>query len=136
MFDPILAKMGTSEALDPLLDNVVEPAAILPAQYFSKNRDRECEGELRLLAAVLEDAVRSYLSNRNAASTQRRQEFWENKRWFQSHRQSSLLDFETICGLLEIDPDAVRRMLVTSGRRQRPQAAQPHRVAVISRQAA
>lgn len=136
MFEPILAKIGTVESAENFADGVVQPAAILPVQYYSKIRDPESEGELRLLAAVLEDAVRSYLTNCNAVSTQRRQEYWECKRWFQSGRHDRLCDFETICGLLDIDPDAVRLSLVRATRGPQRTTAQPRHLARMSRQAA
>ncbi len=51
-------------------------AAILPAQYYSTRR-RIPEGEYRMLIAVLEQAVRSYLANCNARTNQQRLNFDE-----------------------------------------------------------
>jgi hypothetical protein len=96
---------------EALSDNL--SATILPAQYYSARR-KIPEGEYRLLVAVLEHAVRSYLANRNARTSQQRLAFDEVRHWFYaSDRADSngLFTFESICELLEIDAQALRERL-------------------------
>jgi hypothetical protein len=86
-------------------------AAILPAQYYSTRRTIS-EGEYRLLVAVLEDALRSYLANRNAGTIQQRLAFHEVWSWFHAPAEdTSLFSFESICELLEVDAEALRERL-------------------------
>jgi len=81
--------------------------SILPSQYgdLIGRRARMMEGEHRLLWAVLEAAVRSYLNNMARSTPNQRQEFEEVRGWFNAKdRSGDLFAFETICDFLEIDP--------------------------------
>jgi hypothetical protein len=96
---------------EALSDNL--SASILPAQYYPTRR-KIPEGEYRLLVAVLEHAVRSYLANRNARTSQQRLAFDEVRHWFYASDKadpSGLFTFESICELLEIDAQALRERL-------------------------
>jgi hypothetical protein len=90
-------------------------AAILPAQYFGNAKGRKLlEGEYRLLLAVLEQAVRSYLASMKGRTGQQRLDFEELRRWFYAPRSTApqgLFAFESICDLLGIDADMLRRRL-------------------------
>ena len=86
--------------------------AILPGQYFDLINRRKClDGERRLLFAVLEDAVRTYLTNMKGCSRERRIRFIEVRRWFYSPSDRGLFAFESICELLGITPGIFRRRL-------------------------
>jgi hypothetical protein len=86
-------------------------AAILPAQYYPTRRTTS-EGEYRLLVAVLENAVRSYLANRNARTTQQRLALHEVWSWFHaSEEDTGLFGFESICELLGVDAKTLRERL-------------------------
>lgn len=84
---------------------------ILPAQYndLIRRRSPNLEGEYRLLWAVLEQAIRSYLRNLDCATPRQRGEFEEVRRWFQPVREQSrrqgLFAFRVICDLLDIDAE-------------------------------
>lgn len=95
---------------------------ILPVQYFEPLKRRTLlNGERRLLLAVLEDAVRSYLSNMNRTSTEQRLQFAEVQRWFYAPGGShGLFAFETICELLGIDANIFRKRLGSIGIRNLP----------------
>jgi hypothetical protein len=91
--------------------------SILPAQYFEPLKQRKLlNGERRLLLAVLEDAVRSYLSNMSRTSIEQRREFAQVQRWFHSpHDAQGLFSFESICDLLGIDANIFRKRLDAIG---------------------
>lgn len=72
-------------------------------------------GERRLLLAVLEDAVASFLRYRTSRTTRGKRLFREDEAWFMSSDQSWVFSFESICAQLYLDPDYIRR-----GLRQRP----------------
>jgi hypothetical protein len=89
--------------------------AVSSARYFAGSRRRQLfEGEYRLLVAVLEQAIRSYLTNMKRRTNQQRLDFAEVRRWFDlSGRKvpQGLFAFESVCELLEIDANVVRKRL-------------------------
>ncbi|HKD66379.1 MAG TPA: hypothetical protein VKB84_06025 [Candidatus Binataceae bacterium] len=89
-----------------------EPDILLPEQYNELRRRRhELQGELKLMFAVLEDAIHCYLHHMNAKSRQRRILFYEVRDWMDSTRGKGLFAFETLCEALGIDAGRLRKML-------------------------
>ena len=86
---------------------------ILPLQCFALTRRRSLfDGECRLLLAVLEHAIRSYLSTVNGASWEQRAQFAEVRRWFYASRGvRGLFTFDSICAQLDIDTEVFRKRL-------------------------
>jgi hypothetical protein len=99
-----------TQARNSLPDGFV--GAILLWQYndLMRRRSGGFEAERRLLWAVLENAINTYLTNMRCATAKQHNEFEEISDWFRPSRDQSgmLFSFETICDLLEID---VRRLL-------------------------
>ena len=91
------------------------PGSFLPSQYFAHvERRKLLNGEYRLLLAVLEDAIRSYLVNMSARRGEQRVMLAELRHWFYSRDGSGkqgLFAFESICELLGIEADLVRKRL-------------------------
>jgi hypothetical protein len=89
------------------------PEAECPADYLilSDNSDsmkrssRFLSAERRLLCAVLEDAIRTYLGNITRSSIRQRDACHEVSEWFlpSPHEGKSLFSFQTMCDLLEIN---------------------------------
>jgi hypothetical protein len=106
-------------------------SAVLPAQYFeSAKRSKLFEGEYRLLLAVLEDAVRSYLANKNLRNQEQRIRFAEVRRWFYptgNAAQQPLFAFQSICDLLGIDASSFRKRLDFISIRDLPTDRRPGR---------
>jgi hypothetical protein len=89
--------------------NIFEPGRLMPVQYDDLIRRRGViDGEKRLMLAVLEDAIRSYLRNLNAKDGERRREFLEVKNWFNSgarnQRIPNVFAFQNLCEALGIEP--------------------------------
>jgi hypothetical protein len=88
-----------------LLDDSTGP--ILPSQYndLVRRRSGGFEGERRLLWAVLENAIDTYLANVHCTTAKQRDEFDEVNAWFsmRQKQQGELFSFRTICDMLEID---------------------------------
>lgn len=112
--------------------------AILPAQYFGNAKGRKrFEGEYRLLLAVLDQAVRSYLASMRGRTAQQRLEFEELRRWFYAPRSTArqgLFAFESICDQLEIDACMLRRRLGSISIRDLPTRRQPRPHSLAPRQ--
>jgi hypothetical protein len=95
-------------------------AMLLPAQLLVHSGARRSP-ELRLVAAVLEEALQCigrYVRSRSAP----RREFQEVCTWFFEHEQEGPFAFETVCDLLGFDPAAVREQV---RRRLGPASAGP-----------
>ncbi len=66
------------------MENIVAAGLLMPAQYADLvRRNHALEGELKLLMAVLEDAIRCYLRSVDANEGERRREFIEVRNWFE-----------------------------------------------------
>lgn len=100
------------KSLASLPDEVMTPEQFfIPAHQTAS----AWPGERRLLLAVLEDAVASFLRYRTSRATRGRRLFREDEAWFMSSDQSWVFSFESICAQLHLDPDYIRR-----GLRQHP----------------
>ena len=87
----------------------IDAGLLLPGQYADMvRRNHVIEGELKLLLAVLEDAIRCYLRNLNAKDGERRRDFVEARNWFEDSRvgvrRSDIFSFDNLCTALGIEP--------------------------------
>jgi hypothetical protein len=89
--------------------------AILPCQYNDLIRRRVSapQGEFRLLWAVLEDAIRTYVANRRCSNASRRKKFEEVSNWFEPAQAESrtIFDYQNVCDLLGIDSGRLLKSL-------------------------
>jgi hypothetical protein len=104
---------GEISSPDPWLSARFEPDLLVPVQFFDLTRRRSLlDGETRLVFAVLEDAVRSYVRTCGSARSSDRDEFAEVERWFSAEAGSrSPFSFEYVCDVLGIDPSTLRGRL-------------------------
>lgn len=106
-----------------------QPDILLPEQYNGlRRRHHESPGEIKLMCAVLEDAIHCYLLYMNARSRKRRILFYEARDWMDSKNSKALFAYERLCEALSIDAGRLRKMLeeqrrqILGGRTQtRPQ---------------
>ncbi len=102
----------------PPPEKAVEAGLVLPGQYLDLvRRNHTIEGELKLLLAVLEDAIRCYLRNVNAQEGERRRDFLEVRGWFEgnltSDRRADIFSFDNLCAALSIEPrDLLARLRI------------------------
>jgi hypothetical protein len=87
----------------------LETGLLLPDQYVDLvRRNHVIEGELKLLLAVLEDAIRCYLRHANAKDGERRRDFVEVRSWFEGGpagaRRADIFSFDNLCLALGIEP--------------------------------
>lgn len=90
--------------------------AILPCQYndLVRRRSSAPHSEYRLLWAVLEDAIRTYVANVGCSNAAQRRKFEEVRDWFEPAEPArSLFDFQNVCDLLGIDSDRLLKGLRT-----------------------
>jgi len=96
---PIEKPGGNVEA--PEMDNELDQIHILAG---GEPRQGELSGTKALMLAVLEDGIRSYLGNARVAAD-------EADLWVRSERRRSPFSFVVVCETLNLNPDAVRRVL-------------------------
>jgi hypothetical protein len=82
---------------------------ILPSQYFGPRRTQV--PEQRLMMAVLHDALDCVEKYRCATDSHGRWLFREAQRWFLADETDWPYSFECICGVLDLDSNAVRQRL-------------------------
>jgi len=92
------------------LPSIFQGVVILPAQHGAMCRRKlPAEGERKLLFAVLEDAIRCYLTRRDGGQRCCRDpEFIEAAEWLASDDESSLFTFVRVCEALGINADRLR----------------------------
>ncbi len=98
---------------DELGGPVIQPDTVLPSQFFSVLRQKGfVEGEKRLMAAVLADAVDVYQKMAFSAESRGRQLFLDAEEWlFGGGSTRWFFSFENICDVLSLEPEYIRRGL-------------------------
>lgn len=66
------------------------------------------QSEIRLMLAVLEDAINCYQDNIFAVNKKRVQLFKEAEEWFMNDDASWIFSFVSICSILNLEPDYFR----------------------------
>lgn len=99
-----------SDLCTPGVSHYHDAEVILPEQFFRPAPDSFASwtGERRLLFAVLDDALGSFLKHRCDRSRRGQRLFRETVEWFWSTDQQWLYSFETICQHLNFDADYIR----------------------------
>ena len=101
---------------DPSMDidrhtrSLLSPTVLTPEQHADRNRPEKVDRpELRLMLAVLEDAVRCYLGTSRRARD--RGGMSEAEKWLEDRNGAWLYSFESVCAVLDIHAEALRRAL-------------------------
>jgi hypothetical protein len=91
-----------------------EPDAVLAAQFYATfKRSPYKEPELRLMAAVLEDAISCLSMKMRRATVRQRKQIEEARHWLAVDDDSEwIFSFKNICEALGINPAYLRRGLI------------------------
>jgi hypothetical protein len=83
----------------------------LAAQQYHDTYRRKLpqQPEIRLMLAVLEDAINCYQDNIFAVNKKRIQLFKEAEDWFMNDDASWIFSFVSICSILNLEPDYFRQ---------------------------
>ena len=87
-----------------------EGTVLLPVQYFDRQAAR-LRPEMRLMLAVLEDAVATFMRYRHARVARQRRAFREVGEWIDSDDAVSPFAFVRICDAVGLDVGYLRRGL-------------------------
>ena len=108
--------MSTQWALPGNVDfiKLFEPDALASAQYYTTTqRTYHLDPELRLMAAILEDAVASLTTDQRRCSKRQRREHLETLRWINATNDKDwVFSFANVCENLGIDSDYLREGLL------------------------
>lgn len=80
-------------------------------QFFDTMRGHHRTPERDLLIAILEDAIYNYRKYRRARDPEGKRNFREAKEWIMVRSDDWIFSFNSICELLGLDPDYIRRGL-------------------------
>jgi hypothetical protein len=94
-------------------DEFSQAEAVLPLQFHGARRGASAiEPLLRLMVAMLVDAIRCFQTKLDAPQPAKRQELAEVRSWIFSDDDNGFFSFRAVCDELEIDPKAIRKRLV------------------------
>lgn len=104
---------GTRTAgMDERIGTLFQPDTLLSEDYAANFRRKiPLEPERTLVLAVLEDGIRCFQENLFAVNGKRRTLFDEAKEWLFSDDSNWFCSFVSICTLLNLEPNYVRRGL-------------------------
>jgi len=98
--------------LDERVGALFQPDTLLGEDYAANFRRKfPLEPERTLLLAVLEDGIRCFQENLFATGGKRRTLFEEANEWLFSDDASWFCSFVSVCTLLNLDPNYIRRGL-------------------------
>ena len=93
-----------------------EPDTVLAAQFYATFKGSPFkQPELRLMAAVLEDAIACLSIKTRPATARQRKQLEDARNWFAAEDESEwIFSFKNICEALGINPAYLRRGLIQS----------------------
>ena len=98
--------------MDERIGSLFQPDTLLGEDYAANFRRKiPLEAERTLLLAVLEDGIRCFQENLFVVSGKRRTLFDEAQEWLFSDDADWFCSFVSICTLLNLEPNYVRRGL-------------------------
>ena len=104
----------THSSTEDALAGLFEPDIITPEQYSDRIRAELADvPEVRLMLAVMEDAVAYYQRLALESEQHEQQLFAELREWIESDDTSWPYSFENICDALHLEPESLRRGLAS-----------------------
>ncbi|MGH7858223.1 MAG: hypothetical protein ACREQY_12940 [Candidatus Binatia bacterium] len=115
-----MARNSTNQAEDRGAPAAFEPDSLLPDQFAQTFRRQKgwVEGEKRLIAAVLTDAVDCYIKYLESTDSRGRQLFEDAEAWIFDDSAGGLFPFRAVCEMLGLEPEYVRQGLIAWRRRR------------------
>jgi hypothetical protein len=96
-----------------------QPDVIVIHEYLHVYRSNTAHTpEIRLIAAMLQDAIDCYLKYSSARTRRGKRIYSEAAQWIFSQDDDWLFSFDNICEMLKLDPDYIRRVLTQNAQEQ------------------
>ena len=97
-------------------------------QYVDTFRRSEyLEPEKSLLAAILEDAIQEYRKYSQAHDADGKRRFREAEEWIMRRSDDWIFSFDTVCYVLGLDPEYIRRGVTETKRKPADEEKHLHR---------
>lgn len=106
---PDSASAGAREMAE--LANLFAPDQVLPEQFLSR-RESSSPGVKKLMVAVLEDAIRCFQGHLRNPRLRPDQLSREAERWIRTRDDDGPFAFTNVCGVLGIDAEGLRSLLL------------------------
>ncbi len=104
--------------------HLLQPDTLLPSQYHAALRRKSIqEPERRLVIAILEDAVDCYTKHAFARDKRSQQLFQDAEEWILDEDRTWPFAFGNVCDYVGIEPEYLRRGLLTWRERAQLKAA-------------
>jgi hypothetical protein len=102
---------ATQTYLEP--GKLFEPDALLMSQFYSTTKQAfQTQPELRLMAAILEDAVATLITDPRQCSKRQLRDFDDTTRWITHDEDCDwIFSFANVCEALDINPEYLRQGL-------------------------
>ena len=105
---PALANPNTEEKVFSLF----QPDVLMPSQYLATTKSQTYrEPEMKLMLAVLEDAVWCFQNGLLSKNNRKRDRSGEAEEWIMEESGDWLFSFNEICELLGLNPKYIRKHL-------------------------
>lgn len=107
--------MDTSSSfVDDAISRLFEPDILTPGQHGDRIQAASIDRpEIRLMLAVMEDAVATYQRFLTQPKRSNQRQFDEVRSWIRSEDTTWPYSFDNICSALQFEPEIVRRGLQT-----------------------
>lgn len=93
-------------------DSLIEPVALLPAQFFAESDWRAlARGEVALCGAILADAIECFHAYRESRDVELRRLARQAERWLFGELGDAPFSMQRVCDALGVDAERVRRSL-------------------------
>ena len=104
--------MASKDILEPAhkdpIGTLFEPDTLASDRYQRLFQSRQIPPEKRLILAILDDAVQSFIATMRPRSPKEVREFKEAQMWIMEANSTWIFSFESICDELGLDPDYLR----------------------------
>jgi hypothetical protein len=116
----------TGLSMEERVTSLFQPDTLLPDQYLDTFRRKlHLEPEKKLMLAILEDAIACYQKYLFARDSKGKALFEEAKEWVEEVNGAGVFAFDSVCEILGLNPDYLRRGMIewkTAALAQRTQA--------------
>jgi hypothetical protein len=122
----------TGLSMEERVTSLFQPDTLLPEQYLDTFRRKlHLEPEKKLMLAILEDAIACYQKYIFARDIKGKALFSEAEEWIEETAGGSVFAFASVCEMLGLNPDYIRRGMADwkkAALAQRSQAARVYRL--------
>jgi hypothetical protein len=122
----------TGLSMEERVTSLFQPDTLLPEQYLDTFRRKlHLEPEKKLMLAILEDAIACYQKYLFARDVKGKALFQEANEWIEEKGAGSIFSFASVCEILGLNPDYLRRGMAEwkkTALAQRSQAARVYRL--------